>query len=158
MPRYTEQSTQLSLALTEDWETRVGENPAAPFIARMPLTQDTGFSIVITVESPPSHLQKLDAYAQKQISDFQASSEISSYQLLGKRVIRFNEEEAVLASQLFVQDDSELCNVQVFILHNNIATVLTVTGPLGLLDGVYLAAQEVLTDFSPAQDVYRYEK
>lgn len=153
---YEEPTSGATIALPEGWEVSIGSTPYAPIIASLPASNGDSFSIVITVECTPSEFNNLDTYAAEQVKLFTTHKQIHSARVLGIRSVTVQGNPAVLSSCMFIQNDTELCNYQLFTKQNQISTTLTFTAPLAQLRQAFFVAQELREAFTPASDLYRF--
>lgn len=153
---YREPTSGAGIILPEEWEVSVAATPYAPIVASLPLADGSTMSTVITAELPPAQFQELALYVKEQLRLFTVHEYIHSARVLGYRESSVGVTPAILTSCMFIQNDTELCNYQLYTLRDQVASVLTVTAPLALLTDAYFVAQELSAVYTPATSNYSY--
>lgn len=156
MNLYIEPTSGVSLNLPGSWEVDFAPHEYAVMIARATEEHLKGLNIVVTVESPPDQLQELETYVSGQIEALEQAYAPNTVVFLGQRTYVTESETVVLAVHSMSGKDSVIASFQLYTINQGVATVITVTAPLALLDTGLALSHHLIESFSPAARLYQY--
>lgn len=154
---YLEPTSGVKLTVPESWVVDVGVNESVAMVAQATQEYLAGVNVVVTVEAPPEELQDLQAYTATQVESLRQRFAKQNFVLLGEREY-FTETEEVfsLVAHSRVQNKAVLACFQLFTLVGEVATAVTVTVPLALLDTGFSLSTHIIQTFSPVTRLYHF--
>lgn len=156
MRTYVEPTSGVKLTVPEHWVVEVGANESVAVIAQATEEYLVGVNVVVTVEAPPEELQDLQAYTATQVESLRQRFAKQNFVLLGEREYFTETEEVSLVAHSRVQNKAVLACFQLFTLVGEVATAVTVTVPLALLDTGFSLSTHIIQTFSPATRLYHF--
>lgn len=156
MRTYVEPTSGVKLTVPEHWVVEVGANESVAVVAQATEEYLAGVNVVVTVEAPPEELQDLQAYTATQVESLRQRFAKQNFVLLGEREYFTETEEVSLVAHSRVQNKAVLACFQLFTLVGEVATAVTVTVPLALLDTGFSLSTHIIQTFSPATRLYHF--
>ena len=156
MRTYVEPTSGVKLTVPEHWVVEVGANEFVAVVAQATEEYLAGVNVVVTVEAPPEELQDLQAYTASQVESIQQKFAKQNFVFLGEREYFTDTEEVSLVAHSRVQNKAVLACFQLFTLVGEVATAVTVTVPLALLDTGFSLSTHIIQTFSPATRLYHF--
>lgn len=156
MRTYVEPTSGVKLTVPEHWVVEVGANESVAVVAQATEEYLAGVNVVVTVEAPPESLQDLQAYTATQVESVRQRFAKQNFVLLGEREYFTETEEVSLVAHSRVQNKAVLACFQLFTLVGEVATAVTVTVPLALLDTGFSLSTHIIQTFSPATRLYHF--
>lgn len=156
MRTYVEPTSGVKLTVPEHWVVDVGANESVAVVAQATEEYLAGVNVVVTVEAPPEELQDLQAYTATQVESVRQRFAKQNFVLLGEREYFTETEEVSLVVHSRVQNKAVLACFQLFTLVGEVATAVTVTVPLALLDTGFSLSTHIIQTFSPATRLYHF--
>lgn len=156
MRTYVEPTSGVKLTVPEHWVVEVGANESVAVVAQATEEYLAGVNVVVTVEAPPEELQDLQAYTAFQVESIQQKFAKQNFVFLGEREYFTETEEVSLVVHSRVQNKAVLACFQLFTLVGEVATAVTVTAPLALLDTGFSLSTHIIQTFSPATRLYHF--
>lgn len=156
MRTYVEPTSGVKLTVPEHWVVEVGANESVAVVAQATEEYLAGVNVVVTVEAPPEELQDLQAYTASQVESVRQRFAKQNFVLLGEREYFTDTEEVSLVVHSRVQNKAVLACFQLLTLVGEVATAVTVTVPLALLDTGFSLSTHIIQTFSPATRLYHF--
>lgn len=156
MRTYVEPTSGVKLTVPEHWVVDLGANESVAVVAQATEEYLAGVNVVVTVEAPPEELQDLQAYTATQVESLRQRFAKQNFVLLGEREYFTETEEVSLVVHSRVQNKAVLACFQLFTLVGEVATAVTVTVPLALLDTGFSLSTHIIQTFSPATRLYHF--
>lgn len=156
MRTYVEPTSGVKLTVPEHWVVDVGANESVAVVAQATEEYLAGVNVVVTVEAPPEELQDLQDYTAFQVESLRQRFAKQNFVFLGEREYFTETEEVSLVVHSRVQNKAVLACFQLFTLVGEVATAVTVTVPLALLDTGFSLSTHIIQTFSPATRLYHF--
>ncbi|WP_237223625.1 hypothetical protein [Rothia nasimurium] len=156
MTTYLEPTSGTILNLPDDWAVEVGAQESLALVAQASQGNLAGANIVVTVEKPPIEVQVLGDYVDSQVQAIAQEYSAHNFVLLGRRLYSTEKEEVEVAVHSKIVNKTPLACFQLFSFYQDIATTVTITVPLALMDTGLSLTHHVIKTFSPAQRLYHY--
>lgn len=156
MTLHMEITSGAKLELPDHWLVTLGPSRSLALLAQASEAGLEGLNLVLTVEQPAAKLQVLEEYVNLQLQAVASNYADQNFTLLGRRPYSTEKETFCLLVHSRVEGKTVLACFQIFTIHNTIASALTLTLPLALLDTGFSLSEHIMQTFSPAVRLYHH--